>query len=276
MSDVDVIELEEDEDDGRPVVKKGKVLAKVRTRNEEQENAYREVMKYRAVQKVRVANSNAFSAMVRRELYTQAEADELNDLYSEQQIADEKKMVRTLRKYMRAKPIYAEWLKYVVGVGETLAFQLIAMLDPISDFADVSHLWAYAGWHCDKEGRAVRRQAGKQSNWNDKLKVVSFQASECMMKAGGPYRELYDLYRARDEAKNGPPRKAVKGRLVAFTKGHYHKRALRYVAKIFLSHLWQAWRELEGLSVRGPYVIEYLGHKRLMSPWTFIEKLTIM
>jgi hypothetical protein len=261
-------EVEGEEHECKP---KGKVLVKKRTRNDEQEEMYRIVSRYRAVQKMRVGNGNAFGAMVRGGLYAQEEADELAALYMEHQIADERRMVKHLRPYMRDMPIYRDFLSRVRGISEKLGYQLIGLIQPIGDFATVSKLWAYSGWHCDKDGKAARRKKGVQSNWNDKLKVVSFQAAECFMKAGGPYRELYDTYRERDVAKNGEPRKAVKGRLIQFTKMHYHKRALRYVAKMFLSHIWQAWRELEGLEVRGPYVIEHGGHSTLMSPWSFVE-----
>lgn len=39
-----------------------------------------------------------------------------------------------------------------------------------------------------------------------------------------------------------------------------HLAAMRKMEKIFLSHLWEQWRILEGLPVREPYAMEYLAH----------------
>lgn len=53
--------------------------------------------------------------------------------------------------------------------------------------------------------------------------------------------------------------------------GRINNMAQRYTAKMFLSHLWSVWRELEGLPVRMPYAIEYLGHETYIDPWGFAD-----
>jgi len=45
------------------------------------------------------------------------------------------------------------------------------------------------------------------------------------------------------------------------TKAHIHMMAKRYAGKIFLEHLWIAWREIEGLPVTMPWVFERGGHR---------------
>jgi hypothetical protein len=42
-----------------------------------------------------------------------------------------------------------------------------------------------------------------------------------------------------------------------------HSRRLAF--KLFLAHIYQAWRELEGLPVRLPYAFEFLGHNDFIS-----------
>jgi hypothetical protein len=193
----------------------------------------------------------------------------------------EKKLMRDASKMIKTMPIYTKWLTKVRGVGDTLATQFVALIQPISDFDNVAKLWAYAGYAVS-DGEAVRRRLGVKSNWNPELKKLGFQLGDCFIKAGGAYRQLYDNYKARDRAAHPEPiiKTDGKGRAMKtregkawrlYTDGHMHARARRYAVKIFLSHLWQAWRELEGLPVRGPYAVEYLGHTTVLSPWSFIE-----
>jgi hypothetical protein len=37
--------------------------------------------------------------------------------------------------------------------------------------------------------------------------------------------------------------------------------AKRYTGKIFLEHLWLNWRQLEGLPITKPWIIEHGGHR---------------
>jgi len=55
--------------------------------------------------------------------------------------------------------------------------------------------------------------------------------------------------------------------LVKLSKGHIENMARRIPAKIFLQHLWEVWRTLEGLPERSPYVQERLGHKEIITPF---------
>lgn len=45
--------------------------------------------------------------------------------------------------------------------------------------------------------------------------------------------------------------------------GHRDRAAKRYMVKMFLKDLYVAWRTIEGLDVREPYQVEYLGHKHV-------------
>jgi len=72
------------------------------------------------------------------------------------------------------------------------------------------------------------------------------------------YREIYDKEKARQAS--------LKGEGAPKNKMHAHLRAKRKAIKIFLSHFWCAWRELEGLPISEPYVEAILNHSNIVKP----------
>lgn len=68
-----------------------------------------------------------------------------------------------------------------------------------------------------------------------------------------PYRKDYDI------AKIGYLERG-------WTDGHAHNAAMRKVSQLWLSHLWDRWRRLEGLPIRSPYIEEYGGHTDISTP----------
>ena len=50
------------------------------------------------------------------------------------------------------------------------------------------------------------------------------------------------------------------------SEDHRNNAAIRWTAKLFLSHLWEEWRKLEGLPTPLPYSIAILGHSGYISP----------
>lgn len=64
----------------------------------------------------------------------------------------------------------------------------------------------------------------------------------CLMRAGGHYKDVYDDYRNRLESDE-------RGQ----SDGHRHRMAIRYMVKMFVKDLYNAWRPLEGLPVHDPY-----------------------
>lgn len=257
-------------------------LKKVRNRTPEQEALLREVRHYQARMKMRICINNQARAMIRQGLVTEDEGDALAADLVKPMEKVENHIIHQAAKHLKDVPIWEEWLQHVRGIGSNLAVQFVALIQPIADFPNVAKLWAYAGYAV-KDGEAVRRRTGQQSRWNPDLKRLGFQAGDCFIRAGGPYRELYDRYKARETERHPEPvdKLDAKGKLVKglsgetiklYTKGHLHNRARRYAIKIFLSHLWQAWRELEGLPCPGPYAIEILGHTTIMSPWEFVQR----
>jgi len=102
---------------------------------------------------------------------------------------------------------------------------------------------------------AAKRKAGQIANWNSFLKTLCWKIGESFVRCGGRYRDIFDDAKHADTIKHPD-----------YSKGHIHARAKRKATKIFLSHLWEKWREMEGLPVREPYVIEKLGHTSKIQP----------
>ena len=95
-------------------------------------------------------------------------------------------------------------------------------------------------------GVAPRRQRGHQSNWSETARKRAWLIAVSCMKAGGPYRAVYDATRAKyAEAVHAAPcprcgpagKPAPEGS--ALSDGHKHARALRAVAKTILRDLWR-------------------------------------
>lgn len=196
-----------------------------------------------------------------------------------------------LKRQLRAHPL-GPWVKQARGVGEKQAARLLAAIgDPYwNDLHDrprtVSELWAYCGYHVLPAGRsltdaqslvasgaqaggnpdqmtcgvhrepvgvAAARARGQKANWSADAKMRAHLVAVSIVKAGGPYRDVYDTARAKyaDSVHHvecrhcGPAGKpAQPGSPIS--AGHQHARALRIVAKEVLKGLWREARRLHG------------------------------
>lgn len=93
---------------------------------------------------------------------------------------------------------------------------------------------------------AARRQRGQKANWSTKAKMRAHLIAESCMKAGGPYREVYDKRKAATEGRTHAAPCApcgVKGKPAQpgtdWRDGHRHADALRITAKTILRDLWR-------------------------------------
>ena len=102
-----------------------------------------------------------------------------------------------------------------------------------------------------KRQRKVEGVAALAHGYSPGRRSVMWNIGDCMVKAGGPWRELYDqrkAYEIATQAANGitvcPSAKIPKKNPEAFmSAGHVHNRAKRYIEKRFLRSLWSAWRQ---------------------------------
>jgi len=175
-------------------------------------------------------------------------------------------------------------LSAIRGIGPGLAAKLIAMID-ISRSPTVSALWRYAGYGqapywVNEDGKVMAPQVGWQwkkkkgsqdkervrvtpdpkpgwhvvelsdrplATWclpyNKRLKTTMWLVAGAFLKSDSPYRVVYDEARVLYDRTHPE-----------WVKGHKHNAALRKMTKLFLSHLWAAWREIKGLPVTSAYI----------------------
>ena len=157
---------------------------------------------------------------------------------------------------------------------------LIPVRRGIEAFDTVSKYWAWWGLHV-VDGHAAKRKKGENINWNPKMRTLSWKIGKQFVMQGEGYRQIYDQEKDRLTEQRLPIGKCphyeeckakLKTRKEPACKGHIHAMAKRKTVKLFLSHLWQRWRQLEGLPLRPPYVMEYLGHTGNISPEEMLEK----
>lgn len=176
-----------------------------------------------------------------------------------------KESTKALEKEMRAHPL-GPWVKAQHGVGDKQAARLLAAIGdpyirPALDREDgtpdpsrprlVSELWAYCGYHVLDSGLAPARRRGQLANWSEDARKRAYLIAVSILKAGGPYREVYDARRAKDAdavhqiacVRCGPSGKpAQPGSPLA--PGHQHGRAMRAVSKEILKNLWREGKRL--------------------------------
>lgn len=180
----------------------------------------------------------------------------------------EKQMLKLLTEYAEASaPEVWEWLRSIKGIGPTVAARLIAEIDDIAKFDNVSKLWRFCGWAVI-EGEAEHLKAGEKAHFSRGAKQASFQALDQFIRQQTPlYSDIYYQEKARLREQHPEPEKAEKGPFkMAYTDAHIHRMACRKMVKIFLSHLWQVWREAEGLPVTLPYAMQIMNHTGIILP----------
>lgn len=209
------------------------------------------------VQKLRIAIGNREGAMVRLGLATLEEAVALHNRVGENLKGLEEDLAELYGPIVESHPVWETWLKDVKGIGVTTAGQILGLMDDVGRFDTVSKLWAYTGLGVF-DGKIQRRTKGEKANWNNRFKTVLLGiVFTGFMRARGSYSGLYYEFRAAYDEKHPDE-----------SDGHRHNMARRKVMKLFLSHLWQVWREAEGLPVREPYSIGQLGHTTKIDPLT--------
>jgi len=210
----------------------------------------------RQIQKGRIQFGNRLSALER---HTDTSAGSGQAQIVERWLARfhemEQELDKDILRVVKDEPIY-EQLSELKGIGPMLAAKLIAFID-IDRANTVSALWRYAGYAVI-DGERERPTKGEKLHYNRRLKTTCYLIASSFLKCNSPYRAIYDSSKARYEQTKPD-----------WTKGHIHHAAMRRMIKIFLSHLWVCWRELEELPVTRPYVHQQLGHTTVFEPAEF-------
>ena len=184
----------------------------------------------------------------------------------------EDKYKNTMKKFVKTKAVYLQYLSKIRGMGPILSTNVIKNFGDCSQYETVSKLWAHCGYSV-VNGKTPKREKGQTINYNPKLKTLVWKISDSLMKLNkGFYRKVYDEEKSRQAARifeKGELAKKYNGygdEDVQLSKGHAHNRALRKMAKIFLDHYWHAARQLNGLKAEKNYVEGVLNHQHVI-PW---------
>lgn len=195
----------------------------------------------RVIQKTRIAFGNRLEAIKRGDdqvdPYTHDMIDRWHSLFN----GLEKEITQDIDAYVDGDEV-VEMMSEVPGIGPLTAAKIVAMVD-IERADTISSLWRYAGYGV-VDGKAERLVKGEPAHFNTRLKGVMGQTGSLLIRKSNPYRPIYDEAVAYYQENRD------------WSDGHVHYAALRKVIKLFLSHLWVRWRELEGLPVSDPYIID--------------------
>jgi hypothetical protein len=124
----------------------------------------------------------------------------------------------------------------------------------------------------DQMVRGDKLTPGHVAPFNKRLRTALVGVmADGFIKAQNEYcMQYYYPYKTRLEAEESTveevAKAGAKSKAIAWKdakKGHRDRAAKRYMIKMFLKDLYAAWRAIEGLPVREPYQVEYLGKKHV-------------
>ena len=167
----------------------------------------------------------------------------------------EKEIEKAIKVKVHSYPLWDEFLFHIKGCGEGMAAVILTQID-IHKAVAVSNLWSFAGLAPGKD----RKVKGQKCTYNQflKSKLLGVLGSG-FLKAKSPYADFYYNMKNRLESENWGTESKNPTNKKRPKAGHQHKAANRYMVKMFLKDLYVAWRTLEGLEIREPYQVEYLG-----------------
>lgn len=191
-----------------------------------------------------------------------------------------------LKAYAESKPI-GRWLLSITGIGPVIAAGLIAHID-IKKVQTAGQIQAYAGLDPTKKW-----EKGQKRPWNAKLKVLCWKVGQSFVKVSNNEKDVYGkiykerkAYEIEQNEKGAYAEQAAKK--LATTKigkdtdaykwysegklppAHIQQRAERYATKIFISHLFTVWYEMEhGVPAPKPYAEAILNHAHIIAPPNF-------
>lgn len=138
---------------------------------------------------------------------------------------------RRLVKLAKAMPV-ASWVQGVRGVGLLSLAAIIGEAGDLAAYPAHSKLWKRLGLAVMPDGARQRRIAGSgavEHGYSPARRSVVWNIGACIVKAGGPLKEVYDARKEYELSR-------------VESRAHAHNRAQRYVEKKFIRQLWQEWR----------------------------------
>ena len=186
----------------------------------------------------------------------------------------EKRILKQIETEIAKYPIW-EWLKQIKGVGPSIGGGIIGIIAKygIKNINQVSSLWHLFGLHV-VNGKAPRLAKGSTISYIPEAKtlVLGVLSSSFIKQRSPVYSDVYYQEKERQLARVYPAGELAerfngyKKEDIHVLKDHAHRRAIRKMAKVFMQHLWVAWRMVEGCETRPLYAHEYLGHEHYIEP----------
>jgi len=192
-----------------------------------------------------------------------------------------------MAEFVEDEPIYLEFLSKITGISSVLSSNCIRLFGYCEQAPHISSLWKFSGL-----APGQRKIKGEKLNYNPKAKVLAWKIVHSFVMQNTPfYRAVYDKEKAKqlvlleshedeENHKSLASQSAVENRVIDAShhrdethkpiatppksKLHAERRAYRKTAKIFLAHYWLCARELKGLEISAPYVIERMGHEHFV------------
>lgn len=146
-------------------------------------------------------------------------------------------------------PVHA-WQRGVRGFGEVGLARIVAECGDLRNYAGPAKVWKRMGLAVidGERQRKVTGAAALTHAYVPRRAAIMYNIGESLLKTNdGAYRETY-LRRKAIEQEAHPEWAAEKsvdrltGKPVSAHPKHYHNRARRYMVKLLLKDLWQAWR----------------------------------
>lgn len=189
----------------------------------------------------------------------------------------ERNIKSVLQVYAESKPI-GQWMLSICGIGPVISAGLMANID-ITKVQTAGQIQAFAGLDPTREWNK-----GEKRPYNARLKNLCWKIGQCFIKVQNneedvygkifAIRKAYEIERNEkgelaDQAKAKLERFNIKKTTDAYKwysqgklpPAHINQRASRYAVKIFLSHLFSVWYEMEHKEKPPkPYAIAILNH----------------
>lgn len=189
----------------------------------------------------------------------------------------ERNIKSVLQVYTESKPI-GQWMLSICGIGPVISAGLMANID-ITKVQTAGQIQAFAGLDPTREWNK-----GEKRPYNARLKTLCWKIGQCFIKVQNNeedvYGKIFAIRKAYEIERNekGELADQAKAKLEKYNIGkntdaykwysqgklppaHINQRASRYAVKIFLSHLFSVWYEMEHKEKPPkPYAIAILNH----------------
>lgn len=162
---------------------------------------------------------------------------------------------KEMRRLAHALPVWS-WVESTPGLGDLGLALITAEAGDVSRYANPGKLWKRLGLAVmdgTRQGglsKSAPAEAWIAHGYSPRRRSTMWTLGDSLLKAKGPYREVYLARKAYEIAKAeasgltvAPAAKIPAKRKAEFrSQGHVHKRAQRYTEKRLLRDLWRAWR----------------------------------